>query len=251
MALRDKTLAELARLNSAIGPSFSDARPPGNTAATGTITTVAASALVDGETFTIDDGQNPAVNFEFDLAGDGVGAGNVAVVLDGTENADEVRDAVIAAINGVPNETFLILASDGGAGTVDLVNEFGGAQGNVAIAEAVTDAGFSVTGMSGGVDFPTTKPSSNGDGTDCEDSSRAVVIVKPTDGTVVFDILSRTETRDDAFEELNQLTDLEASTDVSYKQVINCAPEVELAVRIKSGTATLISTEVQIGPCWG
>lgn len=251
MALRDKTLAELARLNSAIGPSFSPARPPGNAAAAGSVTTVAASALVDGETLELDDGTNPPITLEFDLTGDGAGGGNYAVVLVGTETADGVRDALIAAINSIPNEAFQILASDGGAATVALLNEFGGAHGNVAITDTVVDAGFITTGMAGGVDFPTVDPTNDGDGVSCDDSSRAVVIVKPALGEVVFDILSRTEGRTDAFEPLNQLTDLQASADVPWKQIITCAPEAELAIRIKSGDAALIDLEVLIGPCLG
>jgi hypothetical protein len=50
-------------------------------AAIGSMTTIGADLLSDGETFTLDDGLNPATTFEFDLSGDGVTPGNEAVEL--------------------------------------------------------------------------------------------------------------------------------------------------------------------------
>lgn len=118
-------------------------------AATGTITTVAEASLVDGETFTISDGTATVV-FEFDLAGgDGVAGDNVPVVLGGAATADDVRDAIIAAITG---SVLAITAIDGGAATVSLTNDNEGTAGNVAIIDTVANAGFIVAGMAGGAD---------------------------------------------------------------------------------------------------
>jgi hypothetical protein len=117
--------------------------------ATGSITTVAEASLVDGETFTLDDGTT-SVTFEFDLAGgDGVAGGNVAVVLGGAATADDVRDAIILAITG---SALGITAADGGAATVDLTNDTVGTVGNTTSAETVANGTFAVTDMTGGAD---------------------------------------------------------------------------------------------------
>lgn len=119
-------------------------------AASGSITTVAGANLVDTETFTLNDGVNPAVVFEFDLNGGGVTPGNEAVVYTAADSATVVRDAMIAAINGAASLD--ITASPGGPAQVLLVNDAVGTAGNVAITDTVADAGFTTTGMSGGVD---------------------------------------------------------------------------------------------------
>ena len=117
-------------------------------AATGSITPLAEASLVEAETFTISDGTT-AVVFEFDLAGgNGVGGGNVAVVLSGASTADQVRDAIISAVAGA---VFDVTATNGGAATVTLTNDNVGATGNVAVSDTVANAGFIVSGMSGGV----------------------------------------------------------------------------------------------------
>lgn len=119
-------------------------------AATGSITTVAGADLVDGETFTLDDGVNAPTVFEFD-SNASVTPGNVAVTFTGADSADDVRDAILAAVNGV-GAGLAITAADGGAATVDLENDTPGAAGNVAISETVANVGFVVAGMSGGAD---------------------------------------------------------------------------------------------------
>ncbi len=118
--------------------------------ATGSITTVVGSALVDTETFVLDDGANAPTTFEFDSGG-GITPGNVAVAFTALDTADQVRDAIIAAINGVV-AGLAITASPGGAGLVSLVNDAVGVAGNVAITDTVAAAGFVVSGMSGGRD---------------------------------------------------------------------------------------------------
>ena len=116
-------------------------------AATGSITTVTGALLIDGETFTVNDGVNPSTVFEFDSGG-GVTPPNVAVPFTGGDTADQVRDAIIAAVNGV-GAGLLITASIGGAGLVTLTNDSVGYH-NVLITETVAAGGFAVSGMAGG-----------------------------------------------------------------------------------------------------
>lgn len=102
----------------------------------------------DTETFTLDDGTNPAVIFEFD---DNATATNVAVDISAAADDDDVRDAMILAINNQRTLGNLnIFAEIGGPGLVQLTNDNPGTAGNVAITETVAAAGFTVTGMSGG-----------------------------------------------------------------------------------------------------
>ncbi len=119
------------------------------TAATGTIVTVAGSLLVDTETFTLDDGVNPPVVFEFDDNAS-VTPGNVAVTFTGADSLAVVRAAIVAAINAAGSLD--ITAAPGGAGEVLLTNDTPGSAGNVTITKTVADAGFTVSGMSGGLD---------------------------------------------------------------------------------------------------
>jgi hypothetical protein len=121
----------------------------GGTQATGTITTIAKASLVDGQTFTVDDGVNPPVTFEFD--DNGVwNPLNVRINIVPLVTADDVRDAIIAAINSV-GDTLLMSAIDGGAATVDLTQDIGGSQGNTTQSETVVNPGFIITDMTGGI----------------------------------------------------------------------------------------------------
>jgi hypothetical protein len=117
-------------------------------AATGLITTVAGALLVDGETFTLDDGVNPPTVFEFD-DNSNVTVGNIAVPFTALDTATQVRDAIIASVNGV-GAGLEMTASIFAANQVRLTNDSTGDQGNTDIAETVADAGFVVVGMSGG-----------------------------------------------------------------------------------------------------
>jgi len=118
----------------------------------GTITTVPVANLVDGETFTLDDGTNPASVFEFDILGDGVSVGNIPVVLSVVASADEVRDAIINAINAAP--LLSITAYNQAAALVGLVHDGGSGGTAVAITDTVVDVGFVVTGMTAGPAAP-------------------------------------------------------------------------------------------------
>lgn len=131
----------------------------GELSATGTITTVVAADLLDNETFTITDPPNGPLVFAFNVTGltpDGgyiPVPGEVEVDVSAAVTADDVRDAIISAINGETHPaTFRIVAEDGGAGVVDITNEAPGTDGNVLITDTVADAGFTTTGMAGGTD---------------------------------------------------------------------------------------------------
>ncbi len=126
------------------------AQDTGGTPASGSIIAIAKASLVDGETFTLDDGVNPAVTFEFDDDAS-VAAGNIAVDISTDTSAIEVADRMVRVIN---QQTNLDLTGFNGGGTVALVtliNDTDGTQGNVTTwAESVTDAGFVVTQPLGG-----------------------------------------------------------------------------------------------------
>ncbi|HUV38778.1 MAG TPA: hypothetical protein VMY39_04150, partial [Planctomycetota bacterium] len=118
--------------------------------ATGSITHVAQASMVDGETFTLDDGVNPPTTFEYDQTGTNVPApGNIEIDISGDTTAITVEATTIAAINSVA-ATLLITASGAGTGVTNLTNVNPGAF-NTAILETVADAGFIVAGMTGGV----------------------------------------------------------------------------------------------------
>lgn len=116
---------------------------------TGTITTVAGSLLVDGETFVLNDGVNPAVTFEFDSNASVVQTSTLrSVAFTGGDTATTVRNTIISAITSAP--ALNITATIGGAALVNLANDNTGHAGNVVITDTVADSGFIVTGMSGG-----------------------------------------------------------------------------------------------------
>jgi hypothetical protein len=117
----------------------------------GSITAVAVANIIAGETFTLNDGIHAARVFEFvKTTPRSYTAGRTMVDLVSKTTADDVRDAIIAAINGLDPDDFLIGASSGGAATVTLQHETGGAIGNTTSSETVADGGFVVTNMTGG-----------------------------------------------------------------------------------------------------
>jgi len=122
---------------------------PVGTAAVGDITVVAAVNLVDGDNFTLDDGTNAPVTFEYDNNGI-VTPGNIPISYLGLSAPSEVRDVTIAAINGVLGPLRLS-AKVSSAAVLALTNELPGTAGNVAIIENVSDPGFVVSGMAGGL----------------------------------------------------------------------------------------------------
>lgn len=117
-------------------------------AATGMLVVPAGIALLDGETFVLQDSLGAFSVFEFDRTGNGVSPGAVAVNVTGTPSASQVRDACIGAVSGAPGLS--IDASVGGPQIVALVQQIPSSAGNVAIQELVSNTGFVALGMSGG-----------------------------------------------------------------------------------------------------
>lgn len=123
----------------------------------GLITCVPSGNLIDGETFILNDGANPAVTFEFD-DDDSVTQTDTLRKVDisgGPHTKEQVAAIVIAAINAAP--TLEMYASPGQPATVKaqkahlvgVILEPGG--GTVEdITHTVADAGFTVAGMVAG-----------------------------------------------------------------------------------------------------
>lgn len=154
VALKGKSFFRLilvrASMELANGVSLSIASNP-SVAATGSITAVGGGSIIDGETFTVPDGINAAIVFEFDSGG-GVLPGHVAVPFTGADSAATVAASIQTAINGVVAGLRVTAGAPVGA-VVGLMNDFPGIQGNLAITETVANAGFLVAGMSGGTGF--------------------------------------------------------------------------------------------------
>jgi hypothetical protein len=70
-------------------------------AAEGLLVAVRGQVLVDGNTFTINDGVGVTSIFEFDSNGS-VGAGNIAVTFAASDNAGVMANRIILAINAAP-----------------------------------------------------------------------------------------------------------------------------------------------------
>jgi len=124
---------------------------PAGTVASGSIVAVPYSNLIDGEIFTLDDGINVPVVFEFDKIPDGVVPGNQVVDISGDTTAVDVATSMVVAINGAGS---LFLSANNGGGSLDVVtisNTVAGTVGNVlSWSETVASAGFIITQPSGG-----------------------------------------------------------------------------------------------------
>jgi len=151
--LKGNNLSYAARAGRAVKPGFVNAAEPDDTdaavAATGAIVAVAIASLLDNEAFVLDDGVHAAVTFKFDFDGDGVSGGATPVDLTGLTTAAQVATAMRTAINAKMD---LDITAAGSGANVTLTNDTPGAQGNVAITDTVANAGFTHTGMSGGID---------------------------------------------------------------------------------------------------
>lgn len=126
-----------------------------NGGSVGTITSVAGSALLDGESFFLKDGWNAEVEFVFNLD---TAVSKEPLVTNtlrrvpfaAADTANDIRDAIVTTINTTP--ALNILASDGGAATVALKNRLPGVEGNVSpTTDTVVNAGFVVSNMAGGL----------------------------------------------------------------------------------------------------
>jgi hypothetical protein len=134
--------------------------------ATGSIT-IGVGTLLDthGDTFTLGDGVNADVTFEFDWNDDGTTVnGDNVIPFSGTPSTAELATAITNAINAAAalNITATKIVEESGAGgegseptaptaaVVQLKNDRTGERGNVAISETVGNPNFKVSGMSGG-----------------------------------------------------------------------------------------------------
>lgn len=124
-------------------------------AASGRLTNILASLLapgVDTDTFILNDGVNPAVTFVFDDDASIVETPTLrAVAHNGTQNANQMRDLVVAAINTAPTLDITAAPDVFNGEVAELLNDATGVAGNVAIVETVSDASFIASGMVGGV----------------------------------------------------------------------------------------------------
>lgn len=130
--------------NNVLNLNFGDAV----SASKGSITAVAGNLLIDGETFTLDDGVNDPVVFEFDSGG-GVTGTNVSVAFTSGDSAAVVAGAIQTAINGVTSDLLITAGAPTGA-VVPLTNDSTGEGGNQSVTDTVANVGFIVRGMTGG-----------------------------------------------------------------------------------------------------
>jgi len=122
----------------------------GSTPAVGSMTATTAALTLDTETFTLDDGVNPPVVFEFDKGG-GVTAGNVAVDITTDATAIDVADRMIRVINQTLLLDLTAANANGTTALVTITNDTDGPAGNVTTwADTVADAGFVVVQPVGG-----------------------------------------------------------------------------------------------------
>jgi len=118
--------------------------------AEGTIQAVAGSLLIDGQTFTLDDGLNPPVVFEFDFVPISVSGANIPVPVTLLKTAAEVAVEMVTQINTTPNLGINARLVNAGDTLIRLINNISGTAGNQASAETVTNPGFVISNMSGG-----------------------------------------------------------------------------------------------------
>jgi Ca2+-binding RTX toxin-like protein len=113
-----------------------------------TLTTDASSTLSTTPTNNVADGGFSITAFS---GGSLYTAGGATMVdVTGATTAAQVAAVVNTAINGVAGGLLITAANTPGSNLVALINDSTGTAGNVAITETVVNAGFTVTGMSGG-----------------------------------------------------------------------------------------------------
>ncbi len=145
----------IARSTSAVtfvptnGVAYTAGQAVGGTAATGDISPVAKNQLVDGQTFTLSDGVNPAVVFEFDTNG-AITAGRTRVDISAVTSATQIADVMVAAINAIGNPLRMTATKAAAQPFVLLTDDVQSAAPNIAITETVANNNFAVNGMSGG-----------------------------------------------------------------------------------------------------
>jgi hypothetical protein len=164
-----------------------------------------------GDTFTVSDGLNDAVTFEFQLTGQTADASHVAIPFDGTENeaglavliANAINDASDLDVTASTSATAPGGGGEGGAGgesgatgnagatgggvggesgagtaapvhsteTVNLVNDRAGARGNQKVTDTIGNPNFKVSGMSGGSAVICTEDALCNDDSECASDS--------------------------------------------------------------------------------
>lgn len=128
---------------------LTDITVPASAFAAGNIVAVSGLNLIDGEVFTLSDGVNPTITFEFDSDGSVTPTPTLKAVNFTSGDADTVVATTMrAAINAV-GATLAITASGSGA-NVALAQDIAGAIGNTTITDTVAAGGFVVTQFSGG-----------------------------------------------------------------------------------------------------
>jgi cysteine-rich repeat protein len=141
--------------------------------ASGSITAVHPTNIRDGETFTLEDGINPGVVFEFDKNGQ-FPAAHIQVDLAASELEEDVANQIADTINAV-GALLRITASPGGE-VASLAHDLDGAFGNRPISEAVSNSFFRVTGMSGGAGRDCARGTGCAQDADCQPN----LVCKPT-----------------------------------------------------------------------
>jgi len=115
----------------------------------GTIVAIASASIVDTETFTLDDGKNPVLVFEFDKVPNGVGVANIAVDISSAIIDIDVATAMVSAINAA---TLLNLEADNSSGLsaiVTITNTGTGVEGDV-VTWLADPVGMTVVQPTGG-----------------------------------------------------------------------------------------------------
>jgi hypothetical protein len=119
-------------------------------ASVGSITAVAASMLINGETLTLSDGVHNSVVFEFN-SNVPTDTTHIQIVA-GSSQANGVATKIALAVNGVgPALQLQAVVNASNNRQVLLTNVNPGANGNVGVTETVANSGFLVAGMSGGI----------------------------------------------------------------------------------------------------
>lgn len=116
-------------------------------ASAGLITCVSNANMADSDYIAVGDGINPPILFEYDKSANGVTAGRTSVTAGAGTAAQTATVFYTALVAALPAMSF----TDNGDGTITVAHKVAGAVGNVTITENVANAGFTVSGMSGGV----------------------------------------------------------------------------------------------------
>lgn len=150
--------------------------------ASGSITATTFANLVDGETFTLNDGVNTPTIFEIDKLANGAAGGHVAIDISAAVSAADVAALIITAINA-RDDSLLITATSGGGAVVELEHVNTGEVGNQTLTETVTHVAFVITNMTGGEDDEAMTITDDGVGNLTGDVDPAYATTETFDGT--------------------------------------------------------------------